>query len=492
MARLRAAGLLETIRDADTTAARHLPRHAAAVRALGRRRRRRAWRCSPAPCGGFRAATGRPVPHMGWNTCRPLQPGSAAGRHQRRRLLLFRAQLRRAGHGGHQRHRSSTARTLAAVVGRGNFHGVQFHPERSGPAGARVLRNFLELLMLLIPSIDLRGGHCVRLRQGDFRRRDPLRARPPAAAAALSPAGRALAAPRRSRRRARRAGRQPRDARRARGRTGRWRCRWAAACARRASGGRTAGARRGARGDRQRRGRGGRTRSRAGCEDFGPERICLAFDVRLDAGGVPLLRTRGWRQSTAMVAVGRRRALSPMPDFAHVLCTDIERDGALAGPNIDAVSRRGGALPAAAWQASGRRRRHRRPARARRRGRGGRDQRHGPARGSPAAGGVAAILARRIIPCLDVRDGQVVKGVRFRDHRVVGDILELARRYRDAGADELVFYDITASPEGRSVDRAWVSARGARARHSLLRGRRHPLAWPRPRRCWRPARRRSR
>jgi cyclase len=56
-----------------------------------------------------------------------------------------------------------------------------------------------------------------------------------------------------------------------------------------------------------------------------------------------------------------------------------------------------------------------------------------------------------------VRDGQVVKGVRFRDHQVVGDILELAGRYRDQGADELVFYDITASPEGRSVDRAWVA-----------------------------------
>jgi cyclase len=56
-----------------------------------------------------------------------------------------------------------------------------------------------------------------------------------------------------------------------------------------------------------------------------------------------------------------------------------------------------------------------------------------------------------------VRDGQVVKGVRFRDHRIVGDILELAMRYRDEGADELVFYDITASPEGRSVDREWVA-----------------------------------
>ena len=47
--------------------------------------------------------------------------------------------------------------------------------------------------------------------------------------------------------------------------------------------------------------------------------------------------------------------------------------------------------------------------------------------------------------------------MRFRDHRVVGDILELAARYRDAGADELVFYDISASPENRSVDRAWVA-----------------------------------
>ena len=51
----------------------------------------------------------------------------------------------------------------------------------------------------------------------------------------------------------------------------------------------------------------------------------------------------------------------------------------------------------------------------------------------------------------------MVKGVRFRDHRIVGDILELAARYRDEGADELVFYDISASPEGRTVDRSWVT-----------------------------------
>jgi len=66
------------------------------------------------------------------------------------------------------------------------------------------------------------------------------------------------------------------------------------------------------------------------------------------------------------------------------------------------------------------------------------------------------MLSRRIIPCLDVRDGQVVKGLRFRDHSVVGDIESLAQRYRDEGADELVFYDITASPERRLVDCAWI------------------------------------
>lgn len=64
--------------------------------------------------------------------------------------------------------------------------------------------------------------------------------------------------------------------------------------------------------------------------------------------------------------------------------------------------------------------------------------------------------ARRIIPCLDVKDGRVVKGIQFRDHRDAGDIVEQAMRYRDEGADELVFYDISASAEGRSLDLGWV------------------------------------
>lgn len=66
------------------------------------------------------------------------------------------------------------------------------------------------------------------------------------------------------------------------------------------------------------------------------------------------------------------------------------------------------------------------------------------------------MLKKRIIPCLDVKDGQVVKGVQFRNHEVVGDIIELAKRYSDAGADELVFYDITASSDQRNVDKKWI------------------------------------
>ncbi|QGX91763.1 imidazole glycerol phosphate synthase subunit HisF [Tatumella sp. TA1] len=67
------------------------------------------------------------------------------------------------------------------------------------------------------------------------------------------------------------------------------------------------------------------------------------------------------------------------------------------------------------------------------------------------------MLAKRIIPCLDVRDGQVVKGVQFRDHEIIGDIVPLAARYAAEGADELVFYDITASSADRVVDKSWVA-----------------------------------
>ncbi|MBQ1401560.1 MAG: imidazole glycerol phosphate synthase subunit HisF [Firmicutes bacterium] len=61
------------------------------------------------------------------------------------------------------------------------------------------------------------------------------------------------------------------------------------------------------------------------------------------------------------------------------------------------------------------------------------------------------MITKRIIPCLDVRDGKVVKGVNFKGVKDVADPVEMAKFYNDSGADELVFYDITASVEGRKI-----------------------------------------
>ena len=61
------------------------------------------------------------------------------------------------------------------------------------------------------------------------------------------------------------------------------------------------------------------------------------------------------------------------------------------------------------------------------------------------------MITKRIIPCLDVKDGRVVKGVNFKDLSDVSSPVELGRYYSDAGADELVFYDITASSDGRRI-----------------------------------------
>lgn len=66
------------------------------------------------------------------------------------------------------------------------------------------------------------------------------------------------------------------------------------------------------------------------------------------------------------------------------------------------------------------------------------------------------MLAKRIIPCLDVRDGKVVKGVQFKAHRIAGDIVALASRYAAEGADELVLYDIEASVKSTVVSSEWV------------------------------------
>ncbi len=157
------------------------------------------------------------------------------------------------------------------------------------------------------------------------------------------------------------------------------------------------------------------------------ERICLAIDVRVDAGGIPRVRTRGWVKEHALslwelLRVLRRHAVAACAVHGHRTRWRPRR-----GPAIDLYAEAQRRFP-----------RHRLAGLRRHPlGRGSRSASTGMGlaaaisgkallEGPHHAGGVAAILARRLIPCLDVRDGQVVKGVRFRDHRVVGEILELA------------------------------------------------------------------
>jgi phosphoribosylformimino-5-aminoimidazole carboxamide ribotide isomerase len=85
---------------------------------------------------------------------------------------------------------------------------------------------------------------------------------------------------------------------------------------------------------------------------YGAERLCLAFDVRLDAGRVPQVRTRGWQQQTSLSLWD---ALAGYIDVGlrHVLCTDIDRDGALEGPNLALYTEALQRFPQLHWQASG-------------------------------------------------------------------------------------------------------------------------------------------
>jgi len=85
---------------------------------------------------------------------------------------------------------------------------------------------------------------------------------------------------------------------------------------------------------------------------YGSEKICLAFDIRLDDGGVPRVRTRGWTEGTAL-SLWDAVARFPADRLKHVLCTDIERDGALTGPNVELYREAVTRFSHLQWQASG-------------------------------------------------------------------------------------------------------------------------------------------
>ena len=164
----------------------------------------------------------------------------------------------------------------------------------------------------------------------------------------------------------------------------------------------------------------------------------------------------GWTQDTDMDAVTVARRFEDA-GVCSLIVTDIDRDGALLGFNVEVFGALADAVSipviAAGGLASVRDIEHL----VERSGTPiagavlGRALYAGTItpRGSPGGGGL--MLKVRVIPCLDVKDGRVVKGVQFVDLRDAGDPVEQARSYDAAGADELMFLDITASHEGRGA-----------------------------------------
>ena len=190
----------------------------------------------------------------------------------------------------------------------------------------------------------------------------------------------------------------------------------------------------------------------------------VGLDYRLDGAGRTEVAVRGWEQGSGRTVAELLDELAGA-GLAAVVVTAIDRDGTLAGPDLDGLADvlastehpghrlgRGGR----AWPTS--RRWPPWPCRSGR-GRAGRPDRSAPGRGDhrpgpgrradDRRGGGGGVRTVRVIPCLDVDAGRVVKGVRFTDLFDAGDPVELAARYDAQGADELVFLDITASSDNR-------------------------------------------
>ena len=216
-----------------------------------------------------------------------------------------------------------------------------------------------------------------------------------------------------------------------------------------------------------------RDRTRAGSANSAASGSRLSLDVRL-VDGMPFVATGGWTE-TAVKASGRSRHSTPTrgtcwsPTSAATECSN--------GPNVGSATKRLHAACQTRRSGVGRYFLARRP-------RGAADR---TARSSARRCGRvrfrskrrSALPARRIIPCLDVKDGRVVKGVQFRDHRDVGDIVEQALRYRDEGRGRTrLLRHHRERRRARTLDAGMGPAHRAGDRHSVRRRRRSPNARP--------------
>ena len=374
-----------------------------------------------------RFQTDAPVPQVGWNNGYYFV-------HSYYVATAPQYTVSRAQYGG---------QWFASMIAKDNFFGLQFHPEKSGAAGLQLLRQFCETgriqLTQIIPAIDVLGGQCVRLRQGDYDQvtqysTDPLTVAKQFAeegttwlhvvdldgAKAGKPVNQAVIA------------------------------RIVSESGLRVEVG---GGIRTAETARQYL-RSGVDRVILGTaavqqpalvgeliQEFGRERVVVGLDVK--AGNVA---TQGWAVNTG-VTLTDALAQFKQYNLRSVIITDISKDGMLTGPNLELarlVQQAGfdvivsGGITTETDMASVRSM-----------------NAEGMIIGKALYEGNLTIkqsgFTKRIIACLDIAQGRVVKGTHFTDLKDKGDAVELAKKYEDQGADEIVFLDIMATVEQRET-----------------------------------------
>lgn len=172
-------------------------------------------------------------------------------------------------------------------------------------------------------------------------------------------------------------------------------------------------------------------------ERYGPERLVVAVDVR---GGA--LQISGWTEEAGVRLDDFVRQMMSL-GVQTILCTDIERDGMFQGPNVELYADLVRRFPQLQWIAAGGV------------GLSGDQLRLENVGIQQAVVGKAfyegSLLTKRIISCMDIENGRVVKGTSFQNLKDAGDPIELARHYQAEGADELVFLDITATRDRRKT-----------------------------------------
>ena len=164
-------------------------------------------------------------------------------------------------------------------------------------------------------------------------------------------------------------------------------------------------------------------------EQYGTDHMILGADVR--HGKISI---NGWKEDSAEDLLPFLKKYVDA-GVRNVLCTEISKDGTLTGPAIELYQEIMDAYPQLHLIASG----------------GVSSLNDIIALNAAGIPAVVMGLAKRIIPCLDVKDGETVKGTNFINLRSAGDPVELGKAYSEQGADELVFLDITASFEGRKT-----------------------------------------